>query len=501
MKYVLLLVTILIGVLCTSVAQAHHRVTIQVRNAEVSEVFEMIAQQHKVNILMPGDLEGTISISLHEAPVKDALSAIANSAGYALEHHKGNYFIMPHDQIGSYQNGSLTRMRVYNVDYVDGQTLTQVIEDHLSAYGKVNFVAERNVLVIQDRPEFLDQIDSLMKQIDRKPQQVLIEAKILEVTLNDDENLGIDWRNLFNSDGGTGSFGVRANTAGDGFFFDLVTPDVQVALNALQDQGRLHTLSTPKLVALENQEASVVIGDRRGYQVTTTINQVTTESIEFLESGVILRVTAEIDEKGQILMSVHPEVSTGTVDVNGIPSQTTTEVTTNILVPSGETIFIGGLIKQTETLRRSSVPLVNKVPGFRRLFTSTENTKLATETVVLIRPVIADDLQADWNQDEIEAVERTELPVPELEEWVSSNNADDGVADHAATQIALDNKKGAKKSDIKSNTSGGQKAPAQSELNPVQAVASSTEAVQAGYRCPAGQYLSCFDTFCNCENQ
>jgi type II secretory pathway component GspD/PulD (secretin) len=238
--------------------------------------------------------------------------------------------------------------------------------------------------------------------------------------LNEDEQLGIDWSDLFRSNGGQGSFGVAGNTsgAGQGFFFDLVTPDIEIALSALQDEGRLQTLSTPKLVALENEEASVVVGDRRGYQVTTTINQVTTESIEFLESGVILRVLAQIDDDGRVLMRVHPEVSTGTVDANGIPSQTTTEVTTNILVPSGETIFIGGLMKQTESTRRRSVPVVNRVPLVRRLFSGTESAQLTTETIVLIRPIIAEDLQESWNVKEIETTEQIDIPMPALEPWV-----------------------------------------------------------------------------------
>lgn len=153
----------------------------------------------------------------------------------------------------------------------------------------------------------------------------------------------------------------------------------------------MRTLSTPKLMALDNQEASVIIGDRRGYQVTTTINQVTSESIEFLESGVILRVTPKIDPTGRILMDIHPEVSTGTVDANGIPSQTTTEVTTSLLVPDGETVFIGGLIKHTQSQSYQRVPLLGRVPGIKGLFRSKERTNVNTETIVLITPRLVDD--------------------------------------------------------------------------------------------------------------
>jgi type II secretory pathway component GspD/PulD (secretin) len=157
-------------------------------------------------------------------------------------------------------------------------------------------------------------------------------------------------------------------------------------------------------LALENQEASVIIGDRRGYQVTTTINQITTESIEFLESGVILKVTPQVDSNDMVLLDVHPEVSTGTVDSNGIPSQVTTEVTTQLLVPSGRTVFIGGLMKHTEALNRSGVPVLRRIPGIRRLFSNEELTDVNSETIVLITPYVVDNLDAQWNSKPLDKV-------------------------------------------------------------------------------------------------
>ena len=131
--------------------------------------------------------------------------------------------------------------------------------------------------------------------------------------------------------------------------------------------------------------------------MTTTINQVTTESIEFLESGVILRVTPTVDASGGVMMSVHPEVSTGSVDTNGIPSQVTTEVTTRLLVPSDRTVFIGGLIKHSTTQTRRGMPVLGDAPGVGLLFANRRQTQTNTETVVLITPHIVDDYDGDWN--------------------------------------------------------------------------------------------------------
>jgi hypothetical protein len=98
------------------------------------------------------------------------------------------------------------------------------------------------------------------------------------------------------------------------------------------------------------------------------------------------------------MMEIHPEVSNGTVDVNGIPSQTTTEVTTHLIVPAGQTIFIGGLMKHTLTENSAGVPVLGTLPGIGRLFSNREASNVNTETVVLITPYVVRDPGEDWNR-------------------------------------------------------------------------------------------------------
>jgi type II secretory pathway component GspD/PulD (secretin) len=164
-----------------------------------------------------------------------------------------------------------------------------------------------------------------------------------------------------------------------------VNQQLDVFLSALSSQGRVHTLSTPKLLALENQEAQAVIGERVGYKVTTTINQVTTESIQFLDTGVILKVTPSVDQRGRVLLNIHPEVSSASL-ASGIPSKKSTEVTTQLLCEDGQSVFIGGLIKRVSSKRRTGVPVLGDLPAVGALFSSTEEIGTTTETVVVITP-------------------------------------------------------------------------------------------------------------------
>jgi type II secretory pathway component GspD/PulD (secretin) len=379
-------------------------ISMTMRDTELAEVMEMLSRAERVKILLSGDVSGNVSFSLYDVPLSEAIRSIATAAGYAVERRNGTYFIVNRDEAGDYAASDLTEIRTFSIHYADPAQLQTMLRPYLSEYGELTILAENRILMVEDTPDFIERIATLIKSVDRQPKQILIEARILEVTLNAEDSYGIDWANFFTSGDGTGKVGTRGlegagTSRAKGLFFEIARSDVTVMLSALEQDGRIRTLSSPKLLALENEEASVIVGDRRGYSVTTTINQVTTESIEFLESGVILRVTPHVDGEGRIMMDIHPEVSTGVVDASGIPSQATTEVSTRLLVDSGQTIFVGGLIKQSTTENREGVPILGRIPGLGLLFSSREVTSINTETIVVITPRVVGQTVGPWSTD------------------------------------------------------------------------------------------------------
>ncbi len=402
---------------------SEHRISMTMKDAELADVMDMISREQRVNVFVSTDNTDTVSFSLYDMLVPEAIRAIANAAGLAVEYYDGNYFIVDRDEAGKYAPDALTRVRSFSLQYANVEEMEPLLRPFLSEYGELTVFADKGIVLVEDTPEFLRRTAKLIQEIDRQPKQILIEAKILEVTLTDEDSYGVDWSRFFDSDGGSGSFGTQnlGDSSSSGLFFDLSTPDIAAQLNALTSQGRVRTLSTPKLLALEKQESSVIIGDRRGYSVTTTINQVTTESIEFLESGVILRVTATVDADGKIMMIIHPEVSTGVIDpITGIPSQSTTEVSTRMIVGDGETVFVGGLIKHRIDESKQGVPIISKIPGIGRLFSNRQKLNTNTETVVLIKPTIVgnDGIQiAKQTRDKIDSIEsRQDLETRDLDE-------------------------------------------------------------------------------------
>ena len=380
-----------VNVVTSAFANSDEKISLTFHDVEISEAMEMLAIKERVNIVLAKDVQGTISVNLYNVSLRQAVLAIADAAGYAVEYRNGSYFILKREESGKYAQSGLTELRTFKVEYSDVSVVEEILENYLSEYGNITNLAERKLLVVEDLPSFINRIEKILAEIDLEPKQIFIEAKILEISLRDSESSGLDWAKLFSSDGGSGVVGTRglSNPISPGLFFDLVTPNVEVALDALFTRGRLQTLSTPKLLALEDQEAEVIIGDRLGFRVTTTIDQVTSETIEFLESGVILRVLPSVDRQGRIMLTIHPEVSTGRVE-DGIPNQVTTEVTTQMLVEDGQTVFIGGLIRRSLDQNKEGVPVLGDIPILGRVFSNKSDSSTNTETVVMITPHIVE---------------------------------------------------------------------------------------------------------------
>jgi len=376
---------------------ADERINLTFRATAIEEVFDMLSRKDNINIILTRGVTGTVSVNLYNVTVREAIYRVAQASGYWVEERAGDYIILAKETSLDYP-GTHTQIKTYKVQYSDVKQVADIVSKYVSRQGKVTPLIGRKLIVVEDLPGFAERIAKLLEEIDVQPRQVLIEAKILEVTLDDTERFGINWRQVFGGTSDTrGSLGTAGLAAGSpaapaaGFFFSAIFNDrLEAFFTALATRGRVRTLATPKLLALENQEAKTVIGDSTGYRVTTTINLVTSESVQFLESGVILKVTPSVDQHGRVLMKVHPEVSTASLNA-GIPSKKSTEVTTELVCEDGQSIFIGGLIKSGSLREREGVPGVMDLPLIGALFRSRTENVSYTETVVMITPYVISD--------------------------------------------------------------------------------------------------------------
>jgi len=384
------------------------KISLSIQELDILEVMQMLSREQRINIFVADGVSGNVSVNLYDMDATEAVKLIAESAGFVVEQRNNSYFILEREDAGRLRQSDRMEVRSFRVQYAAVADIETILQDYLSNYGSIKSLPDNDLLVVEDLPPFLDKIESILNEIDREPMQILIEAKILEVSLTDRQAYGLDWARLFDSSSAIGSFGVQglANIGSAGLFAQYASDDVELVLSALKERGRLRTISTPKLLAMEGIEAETIVGTELGYSVTTTINQVTSESIEFLETGIILRVIANVDRSGRIMLEIHPEVSTGAVSDDGIPSKSTTQVTTNMLVPNGKTVFLSGLLQHQVNNTREGVPGLGDMAVIGGLFSNRAESIISTEIVVLITPTI---VNYDQRETEAKSIDRVKF--------------------------------------------------------------------------------------------
>ena len=284
----------------------------------------------------------------------------------------------------------------------------------VSADTRITAQKSSNQLLVRTRPAQWKEIEAAIIRLDNPPLQVQIETRILEVNLTGDLDLGVQWylgrlagnstsetvADTPGSQGALGAGGVGLGTAS--MFYSFVSNNLQVALRALETNGRTQILSAPSLVVMNNQQAQIQVGDNIPISQTTVntgTSDTTLSSVEYVQTGVILDVVPRINPGGLVYMDIQQQVSDAdtqsVTDTQVNPRISTRSVSTQVAVQSGQTVLLGGLIRQGNSESLTSVPYLGKIPGLGWLFGSRSTSKARTELIVLITPrVVTNNSQA-----------------------------------------------------------------------------------------------------------
>lgn len=273
------------------------------------------------------------------------------------------------------------------------------IEGFVSSETGLRVIADNanNALVILGSESEHRLIRTALKDLDVQPLQVMIEATIAEVTLNDELRFGIQWFfNSRNSEFTQSNFatGVVAPTF-PGFSYVLDNArDIRLVIDALDDVSNVRILSSPQLMVLNNHTAVLQVGDQvpvatRSAQSLQDPDAPIVNTIEFKDTGVILRVTPRVNASGLVLLEIQQEVSSvAQTTTSGIDSPTIQQrmISTTVAVQSNQTLALGGLIQDTVQKSDTGIPFLSRIPVIGNLFKSQRDITTRTELLVLITP-------------------------------------------------------------------------------------------------------------------
>ena len=278
---------------------------------------------------------------------------------------------------------------------------------------RISADAVNNDLLIYANQESYGIIKRALEQIDRPPLQVAIDATIAEVSLNDNLQYGVQFFLKSANVGAPANSGSIVNTASNavqaaaanallsrvlpGFNFLMGTEaQPQVILNALHAVTEVKILSNPSLVVIDNQVATLQVGDSipittQSAQSVVAPGAPVVSNVDYRNTGIILKVAPRINANGNVLLNIEQEISAVVQDANAstlTPTVSERKVASSIAVASGQTVLLAGLVSETQEHDRSAIPGLEKLPGIGELFGQHNGTIQRTELIIFIRPQI-----------------------------------------------------------------------------------------------------------------
>ncbi len=409
------------------------KVTVNYAEAELSDVLQSLVYGTSLNLIAGKDLAGTVTVHLTNVFLKDALTAILRANGYTLvaEGSVLRVVLLPKEEAIEVQPELSTAISILN--YTRADDMKENLKKFLSPEGFIETFTRTNtedkkirsdILIIRDVPEIVQHISQIVRELDVETPQVLIEAKFVEIFLSDADKLGINWTIKATLTGNkipvtlpipntimnrtadliprpipsTTAFPIDKmfpfSAAGDFTFGSLSASEFQAVLQVLEQRGKTNLISAPRVMTLTGEEATMTVGSVvpiPTYERNNTTGTFQVSGYQDQQIGVVLRVTPHVIGGGEILLKFHPEISeiTGfTGPNNERPITSTREANTNVVVASGDTVAIGGMIKEKEITTSKLVPVLGRIPFFGAPFRYKEKTFEKTELFIFVTPRI-----------------------------------------------------------------------------------------------------------------
>ena len=418
------------------------RMTIDVVGTDLTSFLRIIADTAHLNLIVDSDVQGIYTFKFTDTPWDQVLDVILKHAGLGKEISNG---IIRVAKVEKLQKEEEDRKRLDDAKALSGETQSitrplsfakaaeakTILEKVLTKRGGLIIDERTNTLIITDLPRNLPLIDDLIAQLDVQIQQVQIEARVVEATKNWQQAFGVQWptantgstaitnaagtaatwgstngkswnsiNNLASANGNAatvafspGQTGVTDISGAAGQFwlsFLSNRMSVNVILQALESQGVVKIISSPKVVTQNNRKAKVLSGVKIPYPTTQSGNNSGAITVAFADANLSLEVTPQITNDGTIIMDIHVEKSDANFaqQVSGTPTITQKLIETQVLVKDGGTAIMGGVYKNTNSDSTTGVPFLAKLPLIGWLFRNKVNSDNNDELLVFITPRI-----------------------------------------------------------------------------------------------------------------
>ena len=414
-------------------------IDLHVKELEITKVLQLLSIQSKRNIIASRGVENAkVSADLYNVSFDQALKSILDPNGFGYVEDGNFIYVLTKAELAERASDNRkVQTKIYRLDYLRADEAAAFVTPLLSEKGAIT--ASGNVedgidpsidnagsdkyagpptLVIRDFEDNVNEIQTILDELDAEPKQVIIEATVLRTTLTENNQFGVDFA-LFTDLTGTSPldiidgaisggaptnqrFAALESVVGDvasqtgGVKLGFVAGDAGVFISALDSVTDSTIVASPKAMVVDRTAAKILVGEKVAYLSTTQTETATTETVEFLEVGTQLNVRPFVSSDGRIRLELRPSVSDATIRTIGsttAPDQSTVEMVTNVIVDSGQTIVLGGLITEDTSVSRSQVPGLGSIPILGKAFQGHDDTVTKSEVIFLVKATVVDNKQ------------------------------------------------------------------------------------------------------------
>jgi len=422
-------------------------VCIDVNEVPIATVIRQLSDQVDVDLIMSPKVTGNVTVSLTEVSLEEALRSILDVHGAAFIPGENIIRIVPREELPEINERLVTE--TFEIIYADVTQVVKALDKFKSAQGSVSSIEGTSHIIVTDTESKIREVTALLVKIDRIIPQVLVEVRIYDITSKDNLDLGVEWNAgrrtnvnssslIMNDDivvdkGGTDTYissitkpaviagfeGPTSKTADAtlGFLrFGILDRHVNIdaQLRAEKENINAKLLANPRILVVDNVEATFDIVTEHPYVEKTITSGSVTESVKFKTVGVKLVVTPHVARNDMLRLLIAPEFSVlverVTVSSSNVPVVDTRKVRTVALVKDGQAVVLGGLKKKETSQQVNKVPVLGDIPILGHLFRFEGEATVNTELVVFITPRIIMD--PSLSEHEMEALEVTKFSAP-----------------------------------------------------------------------------------------
>lgn len=434
-------------VLTTLEQRLQKKISVDFRDTPIDDVIRIMAEQADVDVVKSPKVTGNVTAKLSNVPLEEALKNILAAQGYDYVMSKNMIRVAPTTEIT--QEAEKLVSKIYRITYADIKGVEKALAKFVSQRGSLSTNPGTSNIIVTDTESKIKAIDTFIEEIDRITPQILVEARIYDITCKDRLDLGVEWNagrntSFFDGSGGittppgplginpsgdidpfsTGVFsGATGKTSGTtgafrfGWLRDSL--DIDILLRAQQNLISAKLLANPRILVLDNERAQIKIMSEIPYQeLTETSGGGSIGSTSFKDVGVSLDVIPHLTRDEMIRLDLKPtfSVQTSTVTFQAAnlqypqPVVDKREASTTLLVKNGQTIVLGGLRKKDVTKQVNKIPLLGDIPILGYLFRFEGEDTVNSELVVFVTPWIMKDQSLTDSEKKIYEV--TEFPGP-----------------------------------------------------------------------------------------